>query len=127
MCLLIDVLLNCDIASLALAIPVLPGKTEGVRKIFKAIKTEKWKEYDRSQKRAGVKKERDFLQSSPMGDMVILYLESDDLNKAFSEFGASKDPFDLWIKKELKNATGVDFSQPSSSPLPELLVSYDSS
>jgi hypothetical protein len=112
-------------ASLALVLPILPGKTEVVRKMFRTLKSEKWKDYDRAQRKAGVKKERDFLQSSPMGDMLIVYLEQDDFSKAFSELAASKDPFDVWLKKEVKNATGIDFSQPPSGPLPELLSSWD--
>ncbi len=114
-------------ASLALAIPVLPGKSQAAREMFKTIKTEKWREYDESQKRAGILKERDFLQPSPMGDMVILYMESDDFNKAFSEFATSKDSFDVWLKEEIKKVSGVDFNEPSSGPLPEQLMSYDSS
>ncbi len=112
--------------SIALALPVLPGKTEAVRKLFKMLKNEKRKEYDKSQKKAGVLRERDFLQSTPMGDMLIFYLESRDLNKAFTEFAMSKDSFDVWMKGEIKSFTGVDFSQPPSGPLPELLMSYDS-
>ncbi len=112
--------------SIALALPVLPGKTEAVRKLFKMLKNEKRKEYDKSQKKAGVLRERDFLQSTPMGDMLIFYLESRDFNKAFTEFAMSKDSFDVWMKGEIKSFTGVDFSQPPSGPLPELLMSYDS-
>src|SRR5216684_342857 len=99
-------------ASLALALPILPGKTEAVRKMFRTLKNEKWNEYDKAQRRAGVKKERDFLQPSPMGDLLIVYLEQDDFNKGFSEFAASRDSFDVWLKKEVKNATGMDFNQP---------------
>jgi hypothetical protein len=112
--------------SVAMAMPVLPGKTEAARKIFLTVKNEKWEDYDHSQRKSGISRERDFLQSTPMGDMIIIYLESSDLNKAFSEFGASTDPFDVWMKEELKNVSGIDFSQPMSGPMPELLSSYDS-
>jgi hypothetical protein len=112
-------------ASLALALPILPGKTEAVRKMFRALKNEKWNEFDKAQRKAGVKKERDFLQPSPMGDMLIVYLEQDDFSKSFSELAASKDSFDVWLKKEVKNATGIDFNQPPSGSLPELLLSWD--
>jgi len=37
------------------------------------------------------------------------------------------DPFDLWYKEEIKKNAGADFSQTSSDPLPELLISYDKS
>ena len=112
-------------ASLALALPILPGKTEAVRKMFQALKNEKWKKYDQAQRRAGVKKERDFLQPSPIGDLLIVYLEQDDFNKSFSELAASRNSFDIWLKKEVKNATGMDFNQAPSGPLPELLLSWD--
>jgi hypothetical protein len=110
--------------SIGLVLPVLPGKTEALRNFFKVVKKEKWNEFGKSQKRSGTDKERDFLLSTPMGDMVIVYLESKDMNKTFGEFAASKDPFDVWFKGELKNLTGVDLNQPSG-PLPELMLTYD--
>jgi hypothetical protein len=40
------------------------------------------------------------------------------------DFAASKDPFDVWYIQEMKENTGVDFSQPPTGPHPELLISY---
>jgi hypothetical protein len=117
---------NTFVASLALSYPILPGKTEAAKKLFEAIKTEKWKEFDQSQRRSGIKKERDFLQTTPIGDMVILYMESDDFQRAFTEFGNSKDPFDMWLKQELKDISGIDFSEPAPGTMPQELMTYDS-
>jgi hypothetical protein len=75
------------------------------------------------EKKSGVDKELDFLQSTPMGDMVILYFESKDIKKVFETFATSKDPFDLRMKEELKKITDIDFNQPSG-PLPELMLTY---
>jgi hypothetical protein len=36
-------------------------------------------------------KERDFLQVTPMGDMLLIYLESKDNQKTFRVFAESKD------------------------------------
>jgi hypothetical protein len=110
--------------STCLAVPILAGKTDSVRAMFKTIKEEKMKDYLRVQKNAGVKKEEDFLQVTPMGDMLLLYIESKDIQKTFMTFAASKDPFDLWFIEEMKKNTGVDFSQPMPGPLPEMLMSY---
>jgi hypothetical protein len=110
-----------------MALPILTGKTESVKAMFKTVKDEKWKEYERVQKKSGIEKERDFLQTTPMGDMLLIYVESKDIQKTFMSFSASKDPFDLWYIEEIKKNTGVDFSQPPSGPLPELLISYDKS
>ena len=110
--------------SICMAVPILFGKTESIRAMFKTIKDEKWKDYERVQKNAGVEKEQDFLQITPMGDMLILYIEGKDVQKTFMTFAASKDPFDLWFIEEMKKNTGVDFSQPPSDPMPEMLISF---
>ncbi len=116
-----------------MAVPVLPGKSDELRKMFNSFRNEKRNEYLESQKKARVVKERDFLQVTPMGNMLIFYIESNDLKKTFTDFGMSKDPFDVWLKGQLKDFTGVDFSQPPSGPqpemremMPDLLMSYDS-
>ena len=59
---------------------------------------------------------------TPMGDMLLLYIESKDIQKPFMTFAASKDPFDLWFVEEMKKNTGVDFSQPMPRPPPETLI-----
>jgi hypothetical protein len=112
--------------SLAIAVPILPGMTEEVRKMYTVIDQERRKEFEESERKSGITKERDFLQVSPMGDVIILYLESDDMNKAFQTFATSKDSFDLWIKEQIRRTTGFDFDAPPSGPLPELIGSYDS-
>jgi hypothetical protein len=110
-----------------MALPILPGKTENIKAMFKTIKEKKWKEYDSAQKNSGVEKEQDFLQTTPMGDMLLVYLESKDIQKTFMAFASSKDPLDLWYIEEMKKKTGVDFTQPPAGPLPEMLISYSQS
>ncbi len=111
--------------SVILGIQILPGKTEAVRKMYQTIKDKRWKEYIVAQKKSGVEKERDFLQTTPKGDIILIYMESKDIRKTFALFAASKDPVDVWIKGEVKKCTDVDFNEPGEGPLPELLLSYD--
>ena len=59
-----------------------------------------------------------------MGDLLLIYMESKDLQKTFATFLASKDPFDRWFMQEIKKATGIDFSQPMTGPIPEILMTY---
>jgi hypothetical protein len=106
-----------------MALPILPGKTKAVKAMFKKIKEEKMADYMRVQKKQGIHKERDFLQSTPQGDFFLIYIESKNVAKTFESFSKSKDPFDQWYIQEMKKNTGVDFSQ-SGGPLPELLISY---
>jgi hypothetical protein len=102
--------------SICLAVPILTGKSDSVRAMFKTVREERMKDYDRAQKNAGIEKEQDFLQVTPMGDMLLLYIESKDIQKTFMAIASSKDPFDLWFKEEMKKNTGVDFSQPMQGP-----------
>ena len=110
-----------------MALPILAGKTDDVKAFFKTVKDEKWKDYERVQKNAGIEREQDFLQVTPMGDMLLIFMESKDIQKTFMGIAASKDPFDLWYMDEMKKNTGIDFSQPMSGPMPEMLISYHKS
>jgi hypothetical protein len=109
--------------SIIMALPILTGKTEAVKEFFRKIKEAKWSEYERVQKNQGIEKERDFLQTTPMGDFLLIYIESKNIQKTFDSFTVSKDPFDLWYIQEMKKNTGVDFSKPNGA-LPEMLISY---
>jgi hypothetical protein len=91
--------------------------------MYKVLKKEKWNEFVKLEKKTGTERERNFLQSTPMGDMLIIYLESKDMKKTFETFAVSKDPFNVWFKEELRKITGIDFSKPSG-PLPELMVAF---
>ena len=106
-----------------MALPILSGKTEAVKAMFSEVKAKKWADYERVPKKQGIEKERDFLQVTPNGDFLLIYIESKNIQKTFGAFTTSKDPFDLWYIEEMKKNTGVDFSQ-ASGPLPEMLISY---
>ncbi len=111
------------VESIIMALPILTGKTEAVKEMFRVVKEQKWADYKRVQKQQGIEKERDFLQVTPTGDFLLIYMESKNIQKTFDTFTASKDPFDLWYIEEMKKNIGVDFSQPSG-PLPEMLIAY---
>jgi hypothetical protein len=113
--------------STIMALPILPGKMDAVKAMFKTIREQKLKESERANKMAGVEKEQDFVQSTPMGDMLYLYIESKDLQKTLAEFGklaASKDPYITWFDEELMKNTGVDLSKPPTVAPPENVFSY---
>ncbi len=107
----------------AMALPVLAGKEEQAKQFGKGVE-EKNKEWKNSEKRLRINQEAWFLQSSPMGSMIIVYIQAKDIGKMFTEFAQSKDPFDVWLKDQAKMITGVDLNNPPSGPVPELLFSY---
>ena len=52
-------------------------------------------------------------------------MESQDFSRALELFVQSQDDFDLWFKRRLAEATGLDLNNPASDmTLPELLSSY---
>ena len=111
------------LALFATVFPVLPGKEAAVKQFAKDMQSKK-KDFEKSEKRLDVKRETWFLQTSPQGTLVIVNFEAKDLNKALTGFAKSTDPFDVWMKDQVKQLTGLDMSAPMTGPLPELLFSY---
>ncbi len=105
----------------AMAFPIAPGQTEHWKKFINTLKTEKLAEFKASRAALGVQ-ERTFLQHTPMGDFVVVTLEGENPEKAFTEFGKGNDAFTTWFKKEVSEIHGVDLSAPPPGPLPELLI-----
>jgi hypothetical protein len=110
------------LATVNLTLPVLPGKESQARQLGAKIK-QRNNDWEASEKRLRVRKEVWFLQQSPQGGMMIVYIEADDIGKVMSDFAESANPFDVWLKDEVKAISGVDLNQPAGAP-PELLFSY---
>jgi hypothetical protein len=51
-------------------------------------------------------------------------MESLDFGNALRLFSSSQDDFDVWFKRCLAEATGVDLNNPPEMRPPELLSSY---
>jgi len=79
-------------ALIALAIPILPGKTPEWRAWMEELKGTRQQEFAESRRAAGVH-ERTFLQQTPMGDLVIVTLEGDDPGHAFGQMMTGTDAF----------------------------------
>ena len=81
-------------------------------------------EFDASRRNAGVR-ERTFLQSTPMGDVVIVTLEGDDPGRAFGKMLGADDEFTKWFAAKAKDVHGVDLTQRQDVSIPELVVDTD--
>ena len=111
-------------ASLASAFPILPGKTEQWKHFSQEMAGPRRNEFEASRKRLGVSREVAYLQQTPQGDMVVVYVEARDISSVFEGFGRSQEPFDVWFREQVKDIHGVDFSQPLPGPLPEAIVDW---
>jgi hypothetical protein len=109
---------------ICLVIPITPEKSEDARDFMRELEQEREPDYDQSERRIGITKEVWYLASTPGGDQFVAYMETTDFSKALSLFSASRDEFDMRIKRRLADSTGLDLNNPPSMQLPELLSSY---
>jgi hypothetical protein len=109
------------LALVAVAFPILPGKTEEWRQFIAELNGPRHAEFVESRKRVGAQ-ERTFLQPTPMGDLVIVTLEAEDPAKSFGQFVSSTDAFALWFLDRVKAIHGVDLAAPMPDGMPSKLT-----
>jgi len=108
-----------------LIVPALPGKTEALRDFYREIEGPRKADYAASEQRLGISKEIAWLAKGESGDLAVIYIESDDFEKAFAQFVQSQDDFDLWFKQHVLEISGLDLNNPPEIELPELLSLFD--
>lgn len=99
---------------LAFAAPLQPGKTEAARQFAREAYSTRKTELAESRASQGLSYERVFLNRTPMGDLVVVYIEGADPIEGNRQFAESNKPFDRWFKDECKKIfpAFVDFDQP---------------
>ena len=105
----------------AMAIPILPGKTGDWKKFVAELNGNRFQDFVASRKRLKVR-ERTFLQQTPAGDFVLVTLEGDNPQAAFADFSTGTDDFTKWFLSNVKTIHGMDLTQPPPGPMPELVI-----
>jgi hypothetical protein len=105
------------------AFPVLQGKDDEARK-FAQETLDRRDAFDASQERLGVTKEEWALQQTPMGSLVVVRFEADDVEGAFEGLAQSSEPIDVWFRERVLEITGVDLSAPMEGPPPEIIFDW---
>jgi hypothetical protein len=105
---------------MAVAFPILPGKTPEWRKWMEELNGPRHQEFAESRRQAGVH-ERTFLQQTPMGDLVIVTLEGDDPGRAIAQMFTATDAFSTWFGERAKAVHG-DIPAPTTESPSELVV-----
>src|SRR5215469_6909622 len=106
--------------TLAIALPTIPGGSTELRNAAGELRDGRRADFEAFHQRAGLTKERWFLQQTPQGELLILVLEGDPL-RAIGTLATSTEPFDVWFREKAKRIHGVDFSQPLPAPPPEMV------
>ena len=107
-------------ASLALALPCVPGGAEKLRHLAEECSGPRRTEFADFHRRVGLTAERWYLQQTPQGALFLLTLEGDP-GGAIRKLAASTHPFDQWFKEQAQAVHGVDFNQPLPAPPPALV------
>jgi hypothetical protein len=106
---------------MAVAFPILPGKTAEWRAFMDELNGSRRAEFLASRRGAGVR-ERTFLQSTPMGDLVIVTLEGDDPGHSFAQMMNADDAFTRWFIEQAAAVHGIDPSAAAGGPPSELVI-----
>jgi hypothetical protein len=102
-------------ALIAAAFPIPPGKTEDWKRWQSEINGARRREFVASRKALGVR-ERTFLQSTPMGDLVIVTVEGDDPAGFFARLGGATDAFNTWFLGKVHEIHGIDLAGVTAGP-----------
>ncbi len=111
-------------ATLAMTLPLLPGKTESWKSWVQEMAGTRLSEFQASRDSLGITREESFLQQTIQGDMAILYIEAKDMAHAFLGLATSQDPFDVLFRQKTQEFFGLDLAQPPSGPLPETVFDW---
>ncbi len=98
------------------AMPLVPGAAETVRSMREEALGPLRSEYEESRRRLGITEERAWIQSTPMGEMVLVYLEAEDPQRALQGMAESQEPFDVWFRQYIQDAHGVDITTEQAPP-----------
>ena len=110
-------------ASFAMALPVLPGQAEAIRRMQDEALGPRRREYEESRRRLGITKEMAWVQHTPLGEMALVYWEVENPQRAFEQMARSQDEFDLRFRQFLQEVHGVDATQ-QQPPASELVFNW---
>lgn len=113
-------------ATLAFAMPVLPGKEDAHRQYMQSVSTDgpEHDAYVAARRAQGFTSEVVSHQATPNGTMSIVVLESDDPARAMGEIVTADTPFAREFRAHVQDVHGVDLA---SDPPPEVELISDMS
>ena len=92
----------------AIVFPLLAGKRLALAQFVSELAGERRESHDRFH--VMVTRESWFMQPTPQGDLVIVYLESPDPAEVFAELAVSQGAFEVWFRAQVLELTGMDLT-----------------
>ncbi len=106
--------------SVVLALPALPGGADHLREFSKQLNGSRRAEFQELFSRLGVVRHGTYIQQTPQGELILIYLEGPDLAASFAMIPHLELAFDHWFFDNAKQVHGVDFREPLTAALPEV-------
>jgi hypothetical protein len=100
------------------------GRTDLARRLLRDLAGRRRQEHDRFERDLGIEKSVWYLAGTPLGELLIAYVEVESLERAGQRLRGGQDDFGTWLNSGLRDATGIDLSAGERPPLPELLCSW---
>lgn len=111
-------------STFAVAIPILPGKTEEWRRIVQEATGPRRAEVDAMHRQLNVGQANWILQATPNGDVAIVILQGEGASEAFAKLGQSNQPFDVWFREKIGATYGLNLSEPPAGPPPAVMYEF---
>ena len=103
--------------AVAFVLPLLPGKTETDRSaMISSWHGDRKADHQASRERHGITREAVWIQQTPGGDVVVVYMEAKDLEAAFKGVATSEEPFDLWFREHVRDVHGINLEEGFAPP-----------
>jgi hypothetical protein len=109
---------------LVFAMPVLPGKEETDREMFRRLSAPgpERDAYMAARRSQGLAREAVWHQKTPMGTFAIALLEGDDIASSLGRIATSDEPFARQFRAFVKDVHGVDLA---TDPPPDVIPLSD--
>ncbi len=115
--------MSSETQSVAFMLPVLPDRIEQDRRVMRDLwNGERRAEHEAARKRLGITRESAWLQPVPDGAVVVVLVESPDLDAALAGVATSTEPFVRWFRDHCREVHGVDLE--AGFPPPEQLLDF---
>ncbi len=107
-------------------VPILPGRVDEVRELWKAASGNKAREFDEYMRAIGQIRLLEFLQALPGKDLLVTYLqEADDIGTTFGKNRTLDLPVAKYIREKFMDIAGFDFTKPENAPKVEKVLEWE--
>ena len=110
-------------AEFSFVAPIPAGKTDAWRKAAAEINGPRNAAYKESRRKHGIKREHVSLQSTPMGDFVVVHMDAPDQQEVMRAMMQGTSDFDTWFRETV--LVGVHGFDPKGALPPPTTVILD--